>query len=96
MLLDEEASAVQYEGIDFLHQQRLIPRLIRAGADANGSRLCEGQHLTLHTADVANLTGALKALLDNGANPHVVDDSGMSALHYLARPVTRQNPRVIG
>lgn len=41
--------------------------------------------------DVINLTGSLKALLENGADPNAVDFDGRTVLHLIAWPVRRRN-----
>ncbi|RYO92561.1 hypothetical protein DL766_002358 [Monosporascus sp. MC13-8B] len=76
---------IKYEGIDYLDQQLLIASLIDAGADPNSCP--DNAPLIYTTAHNANLTGALKTLLEKGADPNKTDGSGKSALHVLASPV---------
>ncbi|RYP05240.1 hypothetical protein DL764_003947 [Monosporascus ibericus] len=76
---------VKYEGIDYINQQLLIASLIDAGADPNS---CPDNTPLIYTiAYSADLTGALKTLLDKGADPNKTNRSGKSALHVLAGPV---------
>ena len=83
MLSDE--FKVKYEGIDYLDQQLLIALLIDAGADPNSYP--NNTPLIYSVAYNANLTGALKTLLEKGADPNKTNGSGKSALHVLAEPV---------
>ncbi|RYP82415.1 hypothetical protein DL769_001669 [Monosporascus sp. CRB-8-3] len=76
---------IKYEGIDYVDQQLLIASLIDAGADPNS---CPDNTPLIYTvASNANLTGALRTLLEKGADPNKTDGSGRSALHVLAEPV---------
>ncbi|RYP26125.1 hypothetical protein DL767_008165 [Monosporascus sp. MG133] len=75
----------KYEGIDYLDPQLLIASLIDAGADPNSCP--DNTPLIFTVAYNANLTGALKTLLEKGADPNKTDGSGKSALHVLAEPV---------
>ncbi|GJC89958.1 ankyrin-3 [Colletotrichum liriopes] len=84
MMLSDE-SKVKYEGIDYVDQQQLIALLIDAGADPNS---CPNNTPLLYkVAYNANLTGALKTLLEKGADPNKTNGAGKSALHVLALPV---------
>ncbi|RYP80778.1 hypothetical protein DL770_006098 [Monosporascus sp. CRB-9-2] len=83
-LLAEETD-IRYDGDDYLNQQLLIAQLIDAGANPNGSS--PNEPLVIGAARLVNLVGALKALLEKGADPNVTDSDGQSALHYLASPV---------
>lgn len=80
---------VKYEGIDYTDQQLLIAALIDAGADPNApSPECGYVPLALTAATNANLTGALKMLLEKGADPNQANAlGGKSALHLVAKPV---------
>lgn len=80
-----ETSGPKYEGIDYLHQQQLISRLIDAGADANNVE--KGRHIIIQAASAIDLAGGLKTLLDKGADPNGTDNSGQSALHHLGTPI---------
>lgn len=85
-LYEEERSAVRYEGVDYLNQQQLIALLIGAGAKPD--ERWHKQHLTLLTSSAVNLVGALKAVLECGADPNATtNDKGQSALHLLASPI---------
>lgn len=76
------------EGFDYLNQQRLIELLIDAGADLDNYVSGSGYHLVCKAASNANLTGALKTLLEKGADPNVRPRrTGVTALHILASPV---------
>ncbi|KAL5317168.1 hypothetical protein ACEPPN_014263 [Leptodophora sp. 'Broadleaf-Isolate-01'] len=76
---------VKYEGIDYINQQQLIALLIDAGADPNS---CPNNTPLIYTvAYDINLTGALKTLLEKGADPNKTNGAGKSALHVLASPV---------
>lgn len=76
---------VKCEGIDYLHQQLLIALFIDAGADPNSCP--DDTPLLYSVACDANLTGALKALLEKGADPNKTNRLGQSALHVVAEPV---------
>jgi ankyrin repeat protein len=76
---------VKCEGVDYLNQQSLIVLLVEAGADPNGS--LNNTPLLYSTASNTNLTGALKALLEKGADPIMINRFGHSALHVVASPV---------
>ncbi|KZL81216.1 ankyrin repeat protein [Colletotrichum incanum] len=79
MMLSDEFK-VKYEGIDYL-----IALLIDAGADLNS---CLNNTPLLYTVTYnANITGALKTLLEKGADPNKTNGAGKSALHVLALPV---------
>lgn len=75
----------RYDGIDYIHQQQMIARLIDAGANPNISQ--HHQPLTTNAACSANLTGALKVLLEKGSDPKAASSDGKTALHFLASPV---------
>ncbi len=67
-LLSDEYN-VKYEGIDYADQQQVITSLIDAGADPN---TCTNHSPLICTvASNANFTGALKTLLEKGADPEV-------------------------
>ncbi|KFY67364.1 hypothetical protein V496_01634 [Pseudogymnoascus sp. VKM F-4515 (FW-2607)] len=76
----------KYEGVEYVNQQLLISLLIDAGADPN-SRPHGNTPLIITVASNSNLTGALKALLEKGADPNKTNGSGLSALHVLTDPV---------
>ena len=84
-LYEEEQSGVRYEAVDYLNQQQLIALLMEHQADPN--TLWHKQHLTLLTSSSINLCGALKAVLEAGADPNAANESGQSALHLLASPI---------
>lgn len=76
---------VKYEGIDYVNQQELIALLIDEGAGPNA---CPNNMPLIYTvAYNAALTGALKTLLEKGADPNKTNKTGKSALHVLASPV---------
>lgn len=71
-----------YSGIDYVHQPIVITHLIKSGANAN-----YGPLLTKAARD-ADKTGALKALLENGADPNISDSQlGETALHIIVGTV---------
>ncbi|KAK4076547.1 uncharacterized protein Triagg1_4150 [Trichoderma aggressivum f. europaeum] len=72
-------------GLDYVNQQELIGCLVSAGADPNSN--AEGQNIVIAAATWADLVGALKALLDQGADPNGGGAAGETALHHLGSPV---------
>ncbi|KAH6958071.1 ankyrin [Fusarium avenaceum] len=82
-LLGDELN-IEYNGDDYLEQQLLIAHLIDAGADPNV--IIDKQPITLPAARHINLVGALKVLLEKGANPNASDHRGKTALHFLGSP----------
>ncbi|KAL6866456.1 hypothetical protein ACO1O0_002567 [Amphichorda felina] len=82
---EERSGAIRYEGVDYLDQQQLLSLLLDERADAND--LWHKQHLTLLTASYIDLAGALKVVLEAGADPNAANDGGQSALHLLASPI---------
>lgn len=72
-------------GLDYVNQQELIGCLVGAGADPNSN--AEGLSIVIAAAMWADLVGALKALLDQGADPNERGPAGETALHHLASPV---------
>lgn len=87
------------EGFEYANQQSLITLLVDAGADPNYiwdgiPLLCtagrDGMSLLLGAAENANLTGALRVLLEKGANPNACDMTGRSALHHIAGMVSQE------
>jgi len=81
---------------DFDQQYRMVRQLISAGADPNGvshkGRLCEMPMLQWAISSVhapclghqcVDRVSALKALLENGADPNAQDKFGKTALHIL-------------
>ncbi|RYP28495.1 hypothetical protein DL767_007174 [Monosporascus sp. MG133] len=83
-LLPEE-SDIHYDGVDYLDLELLIAQLVDAGANPNTSS--NNEPLVIRAACLVNLVGALKALLEKGADPNITDSDGQSALHRLASPV---------
>ncbi|CAH0050993.1 unnamed protein product [Clonostachys solani] len=89
MLADDERGGVQYDGTDFLSQQRLIKALVKAGADPNARM----ERAVFQTAPVlfacrwSDLVGGLSALLETGADPNIQEEDGKTALHHLGAPV---------
>ncbi|KAK1253048.1 hypothetical protein MKX08_004235 [Trichoderma sp. CBMAI-0020] len=81
-------------GLDCVNQQELISCLVSAGADPNNN--AEELNLVVAAATWVDLVGALKALLDNGADPNgrgpswrnrpspSGDEFGNTPLHYAA------------
>ncbi|KAH6689547.1 ankyrin repeat-containing domain protein, partial [Plectosphaerella plurivora] len=77
-----------YLGFDGVRQEQQVAGIIRAGAEVDVPRARGRCDLVRSTASVAFLIGALKGLLDNGANPNQADSvHGLTALHGLAWPV---------
>ncbi|KAL2066949.1 hypothetical protein VTL71DRAFT_1373 [Oculimacula yallundae] len=75
----------KYEGLDYVNQQELIALLINKGADPNACP--NNMPLIYAVAQNASLTGALKTLLEKGADPNKTSKTGKSALHMVASPV---------
>ncbi|KAI0377671.1 ankyrin [Hypomontagnella monticulosa] len=79
--LGETQGAVQHDGVDLLHQQRIIKRLLMTGLDLNRSPL-------VHNAvEYIDQVGALQTLLENGVNVDAKDYHGETILHKLASPI---------
>lgn len=77
-----------FEGLDYINQQKLIELLIDTrGAEPDELVLQGDLPLVCRAASNANLAGALRTLLAKGENPDVQSSSGSSALHILASPV---------
>ncbi|CAG1975130.1 unnamed protein product [Fusarium graminearum] len=74
---------LDYSGDDFLQQQLLIAHLVDNGANPNTA--INGQLPIITVACSSNLVGALKVLLDKGANLDATDHRGKTALHFLVR-----------
>ncbi|UZP38205.1 hypothetical protein NXS19_006021 [Fusarium pseudograminearum] len=85
---------LDYNGDDYLQQQLLIAHLIDAGANPNV--IINGKPPIITAARSISLVGALKVLLDKGANPDATDHRGKSALHFLGSPtaLNRSGPVV--
>ncbi|KAH7150513.1 ankyrin repeat protein [Dactylonectria estremocensis] len=77
------------QGIDYFHQQRLIALLVDAGANPNTT--LNSASLVHLAASYLNLVGALKALLEMGADPNRTNRVGDTALHHLGFPI-RSHP----
>ncbi|KAI5455807.1 ankyrin repeat-containing domain protein [Mariannaea sp. PMI_226] len=90
MMGDEERSGVKYNGVDYTNQELLVTRIIKAGADPNTP--LRGHYVLNKVAISANLASALKALLENGADPNIPsqEDNGQTVLHILGSPVPFQ------
>lgn len=68
---------------DFDRQQRLVCRLIDAGGAPNGED-CENYWPLVHHASASqDRVGALKGLLENGADPNRLGPQGKAALHRM-------------
>ncbi|ATY60169.1 ankyrin domain [Cordyceps militaris] len=81
-LLDGPARGA-FPSLEYLHQQQVIGLLIDAGADPNRCR-----HIVNKAATYIDLVGALKTLLERGADPNERrGDQGATALHRLGSPV---------
>jgi ankyrin repeat protein len=76
----------KFESINYINQQMLIALLIDAGADPNSCP--DNTPLIYGAAYDAALTGALKTMLEKGADPNKTNAFGRSALHVLAEPVS--------
>jgi hypothetical protein len=72
-------------GLDYVNQEELIGCLVSAGADPNSN--AEGLNIVIAAATWADLVGALKALLNNGADPNGRGPARETALHHLGSPV---------
>ncbi|KAG8408667.1 hypothetical protein J3458_019687 [Metarhizium acridum] len=72
-------------GLDYMGQQQLISCLVGAGADPNSNH--EEENIVIKAATWVDLVGALKALLENGADPNQRGHERETALHYLGSPV---------
>jgi len=79
-----ESGLINYNGDDYLQQQLLIALLIEAGANPNGDTY--GEPFIIIAARHIDLVGALKVLLEKGADPNVSNHEGKTALHFLASP----------
>lgn len=78
-------SIAEYQGVDYFEQQLLIELLVDAGADPN-TTLNRVSPLQMAAGNL-NLVGALKVLLEKGADPNATNEAGDSALHRLGFPV---------
>lgn len=77
-------------GVDYLHQQQVITRLIDAGADPNSN---PGEHIIIQAASYIDLAGCLKILLEKGADPNGRGYNEETVLHHLASPIpVKQGP----
>lgn len=72
-----------YHGVDYLTQQQLIARLFDAGAEPG-----KAGDAVLAAARYVDLAGALKVLLEKGADPDAQSPNGQVALHRLGSPVS--------
>ncbi|KAH6975993.1 ankyrin [Ilyonectria sp. MPI-CAGE-AT-0026] len=77
---------IDNRGVDYLEQQQLIALLVDAGANPNST--LNRSSAILSAAFCMDLVGALKALLEKGADPNVTMHTGVSALHRLGFPVS--------
>lgn len=75
------------EGFEYSNQQSLIALLVDAGADTNAT--WHDMPLLCNAAVDANLTGALRVLLEKGADPNACSKNGRSALHMVAGAVSQ-------
>ncbi|KAG8668180.1 hypothetical protein FPOAC1_007557 [Fusarium poae] len=75
---------LEYSGDDYVQQQLLIAHLVDVGANPNVTINVQPPIIT--AARHINLVGALKVLLDKGANPNGTDHRGKTALHFLGSP----------
>lgn len=86
-----EGLRADYDGIDYLHQQQVIARLIDAGANPNDKP--RGENLIIQAASSVDLAGGLKALLEKGADPNGTGYDEETALHHLGSPVRVRQER---
>ncbi|CAG1992473.1 unnamed protein product [Fusarium graminearum] len=84
---------LDYNGDDYLQQQLLIVHLIDAGANPNA--IINRQPPIITAARSISLVGALKVLLDKGANLDATDRRGKSALHFLGSPTSLNRSRPV-
>lgn len=88
---------VPYQGprlIDYTYQQQIIHLLIDAGADPNSSDgvFTRANSIVTEPATHIDLVGALKALLERGADPNGRERAkNVTALHRLGGPVYLDN-----
>ncbi|KAI0106712.1 ankyrin repeat protein [Daldinia grandis] len=78
----DEVMGPQYDGVDYLNQQRMITRLTKVGLDPN--KVLNSRPLVHIAATYIDLAGALHVLLENGADPNVRDSQGRTVMHKLA------------
>lgn len=86
-LLQVWYEALPCSGLDHVNRSALIARLIKAGANPNRTEN-GGMTLLMCAASEASSTGALKALLENGADPNIISEEfGTTALSFAAEAV---------
>ncbi|KAK1622588.1 ankyrin repeat-containing domain protein [Colletotrichum phormii] len=92
MILPEHETKPDPNATDMARQQKLVIRLIDAGADPDSNSARLNQPLLIHRASASpDRIGALKGLLDKGANPNRVDSQGKTALHHVFHSFKRGN-----
>ncbi|KAK6193540.1 hypothetical protein LQW54_012345 [Pestalotiopsis sp. IQ-011] len=80
-LLPEIPEKDKYCDADYVVQERLVKRLIEAGANPNTRAHGHGESLLHHAVRAVDLVGAAKALLDKGADPNSKDAEDRTPLH---------------
>ena len=80
------AKPIPYSALDHVNQSSVLSLLVKAGADPNTKMF--GQPMLDYAAASADWIGAMKALLENGANPNEKDSEyGFTALHTVVGTV---------
>lgn len=77
---------------DTTRQRRVVAHLIDAGGDPNSEDRRYRQPLIHITVLSPECTGALRGLLEKGANPNRPEARGRTALHYVFSLLSRERP----
>ncbi|GKT93740.1 LOW QUALITY PROTEIN: ankyrin repeat protein [Colletotrichum tofieldiae] len=95
MILPEHETKPCPTAEDTVRHQRLVHRLIDAGANPDG----EDRHSRWPLIHIASLSrgriGALRGLLEKGADPNRQDRHGKTALHRLFGPLSSGRPDIL-